>query len=57
VISARVRGLQTEDQHQVVLLQMGKATEHCFNLDFRAPLTMLQAFGIAIARFDAKLKG
>lgn len=57
-IAARLRGgSANDDQDRVILLQMGKATDHCFNLDFRAPLTMMQAFSIAIARFDAKLKG
>mmetsp|Transcript_15091 Transcript_15091/g.15213 ORF Transcript_15091/g.15213 Transcript_15091/m.15213 type:complete len:744 (+) Transcript_15091:226-2457(+) len=55
-ISARVRGTAREDRDRSeILLQMGKATDQCFNLDFRAPLTMLQAFAIAVARFDAKL--
>jgi len=27
-----------------------QATEQCFNLDYRYPLTMVQAFAIAISR-------
>eukprot|EP01041_Mallomonas_annulata_P000779 gene779-1502_t len=47
--ASRVRTTEDRDR-DVILLQMGKATEQCFNLDFRAPLTMLQAFAIAVAR-------
>ncbi|OQR94936.1 tubby-like protein [Achlya hypogyna] len=37
-----------------VLLQMGRVGQHCFNMDFQYPLSMLQAFAICIARFDSK---
>jgi hypothetical protein len=33
-----------------------QTTEECFNLDYRGPLSLLQAFAICIARFDAKLQ-
>eukprot|EP01042_Synura_sphagnicola_P003811 gene3811-4762_t len=38
-----------EQEREVVFLQLGKATEQCFNLDYRYPLTMVQAFAIAIS--------
>jgi len=38
-----------------IILQMGKITDECFNMDFKYPLSMLQAFAIAISRFDAQL--
>ncbi|GLD99641.1 hypothetical protein PINS_up008367 [Pythium insidiosum] len=39
---------------EFVLLQLGKVGKHCFNLDFQYPLSMLQAFAIALSRFDTK---
>lgn len=38
-----------------VILQMGKITKEAFNMDYKGPLSMLQAFAICIARFDANL--
>ena len=38
-----------------ILLQMGKVGKHCFNMDFQYPLSMLQAFGICLSRFDTNL--
>lgn len=46
--------LQT-DADKEYILQMGKTTEDCFNMDYKHPLSLLQAFAICIARFDAKL--
>eukprot|EP01038_Epipyxis_sp_PR26KG_P006980 gene6980-9541_t len=43
------------DQEKDYLLQLGKTTEDCFNMDYRYPLSLLQAFAICIARFDANL--
>lgn len=43
------------DADKEYVLQMGKTTEDCFNMDFKNPLSLLQAFAICIARFDAKL--
>lgn len=34
------------------LLQMGKTTEDCFNMDVKYPVSLLQAFAICIARYD-----
>ncbi|RYH20895.1 hypothetical protein EON65_22200, partial [archaeon] len=38
------------DAEKDFVLQMGKTTEDCFNMDFRYPLSLLQAFAICIAR-------
>ncbi len=37
------------------VMQVAKFTPECFNMDFRYPLTMFQAFAICISRFDADL--
>eukprot|EP01042_Synura_sphagnicola_P006020 gene6020-7680_t len=37
------------------VFMMGKTTEDCFNMDFKYPLSLFQAFAVAVARFDAKL--
>jgi hypothetical protein len=37
-----------------VLLQLGKVGKNCFNCDFQSPLSLLQAFGIALSRFDTR---
>lgn len=47
--------MQANDAEKDYCLQLGKTTEDCFNMDFRYPLSLLQAFAICIARFDAKL--
>ncbi len=39
------------------LFQCGKVNDSCYNLDFKHPLSMFQAFAIAVARFDANLSG
>jgi len=33
-----------------IIFQMGKITDECFNMDFKHPLSMLQAFAIAVSR-------
>ena len=38
-----------------LLFQMGKVSDERFNLDWRAPLSAVQAFGIALAVFDSKI--
>ena len=43
------------DEEKEFVLQLGKTTEDCFNMDFSHPLSLLQAFAICICRFDAKL--
>jgi hypothetical protein len=46
--------IQTDFDKEYIL-QMGKTTDDCFNMDFKHPLSVLQAFAICVARFDAKL--
>ncbi|TPX30731.1 hypothetical protein SmJEL517_g05775 [Synchytrium microbalum] len=38
-----------------VILQFGRISENEFTMDFQYPLSAIQAFGIAITSFDAKL--
>jgi len=38
-----------------IIMQLGKIDKDIFNLDFRYPLSALQAFGIALSSFDCKL--
>jgi len=44
-----------KEYEQSYILQIGKTTEDCFNVDVRYPLTLLQAFAICVSRFDAKI--
>lgn len=45
-----------EDQEKrEFLLQLGKTTNDCFNMDFKHPLSLLQAFAICITRFDSNV--
>jgi hypothetical protein len=46
------RGTQTEEAQYPVFFQMGKVIKDCYNVDFMSPLSPLQAFAIAITRFD-----
>lgn len=39
---------------EVVVMQFGRASKDTFNIEFRAPLTAFQAFGIALAVFRAR---
>ena len=39
------------DGEKDYILQLGKTTEDCFNMDFRPPLSLFQAFAISIARY------
>jgi hypothetical protein len=34
-----------------VILQFGKVSDHSFSLDYREPLTAIQAFAIALTQF------
>ncbi|KAJ1427469.1 tubby C-terminal-like domain-containing protein [Ochromonadaceae sp. CCMP2298] len=53
--SGAVDALLKQDAEKDFVLQLGKTTDDCFNMDYRYPLSLLQAFAICIARFDAKL--
>ncbi|KAG5175871.1 tubby C-terminal-like domain-containing protein [Tribonema minus] len=35
-----------------VVLQLGKISANCYNMDLQAPLSILQAFAICLSRFD-----
>ena len=54
--SNRTSGPIGPQQDSEFILQMGKTTEECYNMDVKYPLSIFQAFAICIARFDAKLK-
>jgi tubby-related protein 1 len=45
-------GSTTQKKDAKVLLQFGKVNENKFHLDFTAPITPIQAFGVAIAQFN-----
>ena len=40
---------------EYIVLQFGRTDDSSFTLDFRYPLTPLQAFGIAMSSFHGKL--
>ena len=54
--SNRTSGAPPPQQDSEFILQMGKTTEECYNMDVKYPLSVFQAFAICISRFDAKLK-
>ena len=54
---ASVKNIQLvpEEHEEELLFQMGKVSDERFNLDWRAPLSAVQAFGIALSVFDSKM--
>jgi hypothetical protein len=44
-----------DGQFDNIILQFGKETRDSFTLDFKYPMTALQAFAIALSSFDPKL--
>ena len=54
---ASVKNIQLvpEEHEDELLFQMGKVSDDRFNLDWRAPLSAVQAFGIALSVFDSKI--
>lgn len=38
-----------------VVMQFGRMSDNEFSCDFRYPLTLMQAFGIALSAFDSRL--
>ena len=38
------------------VLQFGRVDQHSYTLDFKAPFTCLQAFGVALANTTQRLK-
>uniref|UniRef100_A0A914YWB5 Tubby-like protein n=1 Tax=Panagrolaimus superbus TaxID=310955 RepID=A0A914YWB5_9BILA len=57
VTQASVKNFQLihEAQPDYVIMQFGRTDDSSFTLDFRYPLTPLQAFGIAMSSFHGKL--
>lgn len=54
-ITSAAEAQMRADAEKDFVLQLGKTTEDCFNMDYRYPMSLLQAFAICIARFDAKI--
>ncbi len=46
----------TEEDNAPHVIVFGKIDENTFSLEFRTPLSLFQAFGIAMSEFDFKLK-
>ena len=44
--------LVEQDDRDTVLMQFGKVGEDRFHMDFRAPLTAVQAFAIVLSQFN-----
>lgn len=44
-----------KDSEEVVIMQFGRVGDNDFTCDFQAPLSPLQAFGIALSSFDYKI--
>lgn len=46
---------EDDDENQKPLLQFGKVGSDVFTMDFRRPLSAVQAFAICLSTFDFKL--
>lgn len=57
VTEASVKNFQlvTDDNHNYVILQFGKCGDATFTMDYRWPMSALQAFAICLTSFDHKL--
>ncbi|PIN14970.1 hypothetical protein CDL12_12395 [Handroanthus impetiginosus] len=44
-------------EHEKIILQFGKIAEDIFTMDYRYPLSALQAFAICLSSFDSKPNG
>ncbi|KAI9366051.1 Tub family-domain-containing protein [Zopfochytrium polystomum] len=57
VLLASVKNFQIvhDDDLDYIIMQFGRVNENRFALDFRYPLSAVQAFAIALTSFDAKL--
>ena len=44
-----------EGGHAELYFQLGKVSDDRFNVDWKAPLSAMQAFGVALSAFDSKL--
>lgn len=47
-----VKNMQIQDENGEIIAQFGKIAENRFHLDFKAPMTAFQAFGMALTQFD-----
>lgn len=47
-----VKNMQVEDERGEIIAQFGKIAENRFHLDYKAPMTAFQAFGLALTQFD-----
>ncbi|KAJ3256026.1 hypothetical protein HDU77_003440 [Chytriomyces hyalinus] len=57
VTMASVKNFQIVHDHDLdyILMQFGRVESDKFTMDFKYPMTAVQAFGIALTSFDAKL--
>ncbi|KAB7494212.1 Tubby-like protein [Armadillidium nasatum] len=57
VTQASVKNFQIvhEDDTEYIIMQFGRVAEDVFTMDYRYPMSALQAFGIALSSFDSKL--
>jgi len=57
VAEASVKNFQLikQDDPDTVYLQFGRVSKDTFNLDFRSPISPMQAFSLAISSFDYKI--
>jgi tubby-related protein 1 len=54
VTKESVKNFQIADENDEVILQFGRRGEHCFIMDFKYPLSPLQAFGICLTSVERK---
>ena len=54
VSEASVKNFQLVNKSDDVILQFGKVSKDDFSLDFKYPLSPLEAFGVALSAFDFK---
>lgn len=47
--------LVNPDDHDTVILQFGRVGPNQFNMDYRWPLSPMQAFSVCLSSFDYKL--
>lgn len=57
VTMASVKNFQVihNDDPDYIVLQFGKVSPNIFSMDYQYPMSALQAFGICLTSFDAKL--
>eukprot|EP00045_Choanoeca_perplexa_P004268 m.37143 g.37143 ORF g.37143 m.37143 type:complete len:403 (-) comp12479_c0_seq3:78-1286(-) len=57
VTQASVKNFQLvhEDHEDYIILQFGRVDHNVFTMDFRHPISAIQAFGICLSSFDGKL--